>query len=184
MNQYAKNLIQIYILLILILANNNIFAKEDNVHYIIEKKKINKKSCFDSSYNYYYNENIIKWNDIRKILLAINNNSTTNLVNKGDFWSGFSYTSGMLFAPAFLITVISLFDYKNNGKFEKGVYITTGSLLSTSLITGFISNNYYEKAIDVYNKSILNELKDKINNYNMNPKEYQISLNIKYYFNF
>jgi hypothetical protein len=144
-----KLLILTNILCYFIIYTANNYSEELNT-LKIEKVIVNDNT------EYYYKNKKLNDKEIRNILLSQNNEIVNNYVKYSDNWLGYSYLSGMLWAPSLLLAIIVPFDKNSSRKFKYGVIITSGSLLTICYTSGYIGSRYRESAINEFNNNYTN----------------------------
>jgi len=160
----------IYLLILLLTFNDVLYSKTQvECGDVIEVKK--HAWYFDMKGEYYYNsKKILREYEFRDIFNCINNDEVNRLSYIMDTWGGIGYLSAMFFAISFYPSIALTIGGIHN-KSTKISWSITGGLLLLNMISASTCFYYQEKAIDTYNRIIMdkkNIIDDKSSKYMYN----------------
>ena len=143
----------IYFLMLLLIFKDVLYSKTQvECTDVIEIRK--RSWYYQTLGEYYYNNKRMGENELRNIFQCLDNDEVNRISNSYYNWLGTSYAFGLFSAIGILISIgFSANDVHN--KNTKISWSTTGGLLLLCAISGTLSIYYQEKAVDTYNKIII-----------------------------
>ena len=141
----------IYFLILLLTFKDVLYSKTE-----IECSDliVTRKGKWYLGREHYYNNEYVDTNQRRDIFKSLNNDELNRVYYKYDFWDGMAEGLGLFWMIGFMTsTVISIEEPHSTA--AKVSWAVTGSIIFVGIISIFIGEYYQNKAIDTYNRIIM-----------------------------